>query len=316
MPTRWCETIASELDLLDKEIRSRVKSDDSELNDVVDYILYPGGKRIRPAVVILSYLASGGKDVRKVIPLAAAIELIHSGTLVHDDMNDTGSMRRGKLATHLKYGDLKAIVAGDYLFVKAYDIGSEYPPIVMKLTAEICSKLAEGEFAQNRHLQDFKTDESDYLAIVKKKTALPLSLAARVGALIAKGGLEEPLGQYGYNIGIAFQISDDILDVAGDMKITKKTTALDIRLGSPNILIIRALETSPRKEEMLALLTRPIPEVKRAKAMILGTDALAYARKKAENYAAKAKRAIDGIPRNRYLEAMDDMADFITKRNE
>lgn len=315
MPNRWSEVIASELRRLDREVRSRTRSDDEDLNEVVDYILSPGGKRIRPAVVILSYLASGGKDVGKILPLAAAIELIHTGTLVHDDINDSSSMRRGKRATHLKYGQAKAIISGDYLFVKAYEIGTEYPPIIMKLTAEICSKLAEGEFIQNRYLRNFNTDESEYLEIVEKKTALPLSLAARVGALMAESKYEEAISQYGYNIGIAFQIADDILDISLNHGASKKTPALDVRLGSPNMLIIRALDSSPQREKIISLLKDPEPNLKETVRLILETDALEYARERATQYTERAKRAIKGLKRNKYTDAMLDLADFIATRN-
>jgi geranylgeranyl pyrophosphate synthase len=224
-------------------------------------------------------------------------------------------MRRGKRATHLEYGQAKAIVAGDYLFVKAYEISTEYPPIIMKLTAEICSQLAEGEFIQNRHLRNFRTTESEYLEIAERKTALPLSLAARVGALMADGNDEEKMTRYGYNIGIAFQISDDILDIAGDPGSSKKTTALDIRLGSPNMLIIRALSSSPDRRRILSLLEEPEPDLKEIIDLILETDALEYSRKKAAAYSEKAKTAIKGMRKSKYLEALVDLADFIAERD-
>lgn len=311
--TKWNQVISREFRLLDEEIVKRTRSREKELNGVIDYILSPGGKRIRPAILILSYLASHGNDVRKVIPLAAAIELIHSATLVHDDINDAGVMRRGKKATHLKYGVSKAIIAGDYLFVKAFEIASEYPAIIMKLTADICSRLAEGEFIQERHLRNFHTTEEEYFEIIEKKTALPLSLAARVGSLMADGQYEESLARFGYNVGIAFQIIDDILDITGDPSSVRKSTAVDIRQGSPNIVIIYALG-SPDRKRLLTLLSRN-PEPEHVRRYIQGTDAIEYAKKKAITYVNKAKGSLIDMEKGKYSDALVDLADYVVERS-
>ncbi|HEY5606303.1 MAG TPA: polyprenyl synthetase family protein, partial [Thermoplasmata archaeon] len=210
--------VAKELALVEERIRESIVSEEPLLNDIARYVIDAGGKRIRPVVTLLSFQALGGKDVRQAVDLAAALELIHSATLIHDDINDGGEMRRGRLAAYRKFGLQNALVTGDFLFVKAFGIGGKFDADIVELTANACAALAEGEIRQKRHAYDSGVSREEYLDIIRRKTAMPIMAGAKIAGLLAGARLEhvEAAGDYGLNLGIAFQIVDDILDVIGD----------------------------------------------------------------------------------------------------
>src|SRR5467141_361492 len=137
--------VAKEMALVEERIRQSIVSDEPLLHDIARYVIDSGGKRIRPMVTLLAFRALGGTDVRQAVDLAAAFELIHSATLIHDDINDGGEMRRGRLAAEKKYGWQKALVTGDFLFVKAFGIGGRFDDDIVEITANVCAALAEGE---------------------------------------------------------------------------------------------------------------------------------------------------------------------------
>jgi octaprenyl-diphosphate synthase len=315
MGARWATLVDFELGAVERELRDRTRSEDEELNAVVDHALFPGGKRIRPAVNILSYLAAGGAEPARAVPVAAAIELIHTATLIHDDINDGAGMRRGKTATHIKFSPLKAIVAGDYLFVKAYEIGAEYDRTLMKLTAQVASRLAEGEFAQHRSLKRPETTEDDYLRIAEKKTALPLSLSARMGGWLAGTGHDEALAAYGHALGVAFQIVDDVLDVTGSEERARKSLGLDVRSGTPNIVLIRAMNDGTDSARLRRLFARPDGHEKEILDLVSASDGIAYARAKAEEYCRRAADAVSALPRSEHRDALIGLAEFVSGRD-
>src|SRR3990170_811510 len=210
--------VEEELALVEKRIQQSIRSQEPILTDIAQYVIQAGGKRIRPLVAVLANKAVGGKNLDRVVEIAAALELIHSATLVHDDINDDGGFRRGRTAAYRKFGLQNALVAGDFLFVKAFAIGGRFEPEVLDLTARVCTSLAEAEIMQRRHAGDLAWTPDQYLNLVRRKTAMPISAGARIGAILGGGKPEEveALTEYGLNLGIAFQIVDDILDVVGD----------------------------------------------------------------------------------------------------
>ncbi len=146
--------VTKELALVEERIRESIVSEEPLLHDIAAYVIEAGGKRIRPMVTLLAFQALGGTDVRQAIDLAAALEMIHSATLIHDDINDGGEMRRGRLAAYRKFGVQNALVTGDFLFVKAFGIGGKFDADIVELTAQACAALAEGEIRQQRHAYD------------------------------------------------------------------------------------------------------------------------------------------------------------------
>src|SRR5256885_5813762 len=167
--------VTSELALVEARIRESIRTEEPLLHDIARYVIESGGKRIRPMVTLLALRALGGTEVRQAVDLAAAFELIHSATLIHDDINDGGDMRRGRLAAYKKFGLQNALVTGDFLFVKAFGIGGRFDDDIVEITANVCAALAEGEIRQNRHAHDTDGTRSEYLDILQRKTALPMS---------------------------------------------------------------------------------------------------------------------------------------------
>src|SRR2546425_6188079 len=176
--------------LVEAKIRQSIVSEEPLLHDIARYVIESGGKRIRPMVTLLAFQSLGGHDVRQAVDLAAAFELIHSATLIHDDINDGGEMRRGRLAAYKKFGLQNALVTGDFLFVKAFGIGGRFDDDIVEITANVCAALAEGEIRQNRHAHDTDVTRSEYLDIIERKTALPMSAGGRGGGVPGEARLE------------------------------------------------------------------------------------------------------------------------------
>ncbi|MFQ5920090.1 MAG: polyprenyl synthetase family protein, partial [Thermoplasmata archaeon] len=214
----WGLSISKELSLVEDLIRQSIDSREFLLTEIAGYVIGAGGKRVRPAVTILSYYLVGGTDVDRAVKIATAMELVHNATLLHDDINDGGVMRRGQPAAFKKYGLQNALVTGDFLFTKAFAIGAKFDTDIVDITAEACVSLAEGEIRQHANARDLSMNEADYLGIIQRKTAGFFAAGARVGATLGGGTPEqvEALSEYGRDLGIAFQIVDDILDVVGD----------------------------------------------------------------------------------------------------
>src|SRR5216117_3280212 len=240
--------VANEMALVEAKIRRSIVSEEPLLHDIAQYVIEAGGKRIRPMVTLLAFRALGGTDATQAIDLAAALELIHSATLIHDDINDGGEMRRGRLTAYKKFGLQNALITGDFLFVKAFGIGGKFDADIVELTADACAALAEGEIRQKRRAFDVRVTESEYFDIVKRKTARPIMAGAKIVGLIAGARLEDvdAVGDYGLNLGIAFQIVDDILDVVGDAIVLGKRPGTDLREGNVTLVAIHALNDGSR----------------------------------------------------------------------
>src|SRR2546430_2652571 len=179
--------VAKEMALVEAKIRKSIVSEEPLLHDIAQYVIEAGGKRIRPMVTLLAFRALGGTDVSQAIDLAAALALIHSATLIHDDINDGGEMRRGRLTAYKKFGLQNALITGDFLFVKAFGIGGKFDAEIVELTADACAALAEGEIRQKRHAFDTGVSHREYVDIITRKTALPIMAGAKIIRPLAPG---------------------------------------------------------------------------------------------------------------------------------
>jgi octaprenyl-diphosphate synthase len=223
------EQALSEADQLLKRVCT---SDVEVLNEAARHILDAGGKHVRPRLALLAYQAVGGQDLREVIPAAAAVELVHTATLVHDDINDHGSLRRGRPTVNAIWGRTFALLTGDFLFTKVYELMAPYGKLNEEFAAATVA-LVEGETLQAQAAKYNTLTREVYAKIIAKKTAILFQMAARVGAMLGKGTPEqvEALGQYGFKVGLAFQIVDDILDLIADSKKLGKDAGIDIAQG-------------------------------------------------------------------------------------
>ncbi len=213
-----------------------------EVANVAGQVVLAGGKRIRPILIILAYELAGGDNIDEIIPLALSSELIHSASLVHDDINDESLTRRGKETIHATMGQAKAIIAGDWLFTQGFGLGGRYAEDVVDVMAHYCSQLASAEFTQIDHVLDLSTSPEDYLEIVKGKTAGPFAAGCKGSALVAKATEHQcaQLLEFGTELGIAFQLVDDLLDILGDDRMGK-TRGADIFEGKMTLPLIHAL---------------------------------------------------------------------------
>lgn len=317
----WDFGINKELEMVDSLLREMVKSQEQTLTDASLHVIDAGGKRLRPTVTILSYRSLGGTDPRKIVEIAAGFELIHSATLIHDDINDGGSTRRGRVTVYKKYGLHDAIVAGDFLFAKAFQIGGVFDKVVVQTTADACASLAEGEILQNKHKHKTDMTIDAYLKVMERKTAQPIRAGAMVGAYLAGAGAEavESMGRYGLNLGIAFQIIDDVLDFTGDEKRTGKAAGNDLREGNltlPSLLAIK--ESDEAKKAILEVISdeNPSPDsIKKCASLIADTGAIERARGMGEYYGMEALQSLGSLSANGYSKGLRDLVAKVLARD-
>lgn len=318
MSQSWDSSIKDELSKVDQEIRRSIHSEQPVLTEICDYVLSSGGKRMRPGVTILSYLANGGKEVSEAIKIAAAFEMIHSATLIHDDINDRSEMRRGKPSAYKRFGLQQALVSGDFLFVKAFAIGGFFNEEIVNLVAEACTAIAESEIVQFEREGEIAPMDV-YLDIIEGKTAKPIMAGARIGAYLAKAEPHDiqAMGDYGLNIGMAFQIVDDILDIVGSEKTLGKPRMVDFDEGKATLPFIYALEDDAVGERLSQLFHRRVKDtedVEEALALISRTNAIELAMVRAKEYSDKALKALEIIPDSIHKDGLRKLAETVVNR--
>ena len=294
-------------------IQRSVHSDEPLLAKMVGDLVRAGGKRMRPRIALLSFAACGGKPERleSVIDAAAAFELIHTASLVHDDIIDQSPLRRGRPTLHVAYGVSHALVAGDFLFTRGFGLSGRLTRDVIAVTEEACVRLAEGEVMEQRLLAE-EVDEERYLAIVIKKTAEPIRACAKAGALLADAPPEivNALGQYGVEVGIAFQIADDVLDIAGDPAETGKVVGQDAKTGVLTLPVGLGNDAATFRE--MARTTDP----EQLRAILQESGAIDKARAVATKYAERAKTRLATLPAGPAKDELVALADSVVKRRK
>ena len=319
MVSTWDAPVQKELMLVEEQLRESIRSEQPLLTEISNYIITSGGKRMRPAVAILIFKATGGVDPEKVIKVASAFELIHSATLIHDDINDHGEMRRGRQAAYKKYGTQKALIAGDFLFVKSFALGGAFDEKVIGVVADACTGIAESEIMQSDYEHDQDTNVDVYISIIEGKTARPFEAGARVGSYLADASpaVMEAMGSYGMNIGIAFQIVDDILDITGEEKTLGKPHGIDIIDGKPTLPLIIAMQDKAhgcRIKEIFKKDKKGPEEVAEAIALIKRTNSLDASMDLAEEYANKALLDLEVLRPSEFIEALKALTKAILER--
>ncbi|MBP5394835.1 MAG: polyprenyl synthetase family protein, partial [Candidatus Methanomethylophilaceae archaeon] len=258
MAAVWTDSIKDDIDTIEDFILDTIHSDCEELDEMCRYVIQSGGKRVRPIVCLLTYLALGGQDKQRAISVGSAFEIVHSATLIHDDINDGGEFRRGRRTLHREYTLTKAIVAGDYLLTRGYKaIGNNLSEEAMAIVAKAAAAMSEGEFMQQDLERDVNVTEAEYFKIINGKTAVLINAAAMAGALLVSRDREllSIIDEYAIKIGLAFQIIDDTLDVVGSDK-TGKKVGIDMTEGKPTLPVIYAIEDPKYGKEIAGLFAR------------------------------------------------------------
>jgi geranylgeranyl pyrophosphate synthase len=273
-------------------------------------------------MVILTYKLVGGTKLNEIIPLATAVEFIHTATLVHDDINDNSSIRRGHETVSSKYGDSKALILGDYIFALGFKLGGSYGKEIVELVAELSSKLAEGEFNHLRNLRNPELSEQAYLEIIENKTSGPLIGGAKIGAIIGQGASDdiEHLGTYGRNVGIAFQIIDDILDITSTTTQIGKPVSADLKSGKitlPTIYTLQELSEDKRKRfiDIIKSENATDDDMHEAIELINSTEAILRARAKAESYIEAAIESINSYESGEIYDSLIGLARYTVERD-
>lgn len=314
-----------EMELIDKElILSIPEASPSILYKASRHLIETGGKRIRPTLLVLSHKAvRRERNLGGVVPVAIALELIHTATIIHDDIIDMSSMRRGTQTVNAKWGNDVALVAGDLIFSKAFDlIASQENKRVADVVYKACKRLAEGQVLEAMHTADLRMTEEVYLEIIERKTASLFEACTGCGAILGGGDEREiqALSRYGFLLGVGFQMIDDVLDInAGELKLGKPV-GVDVSLGKPTIVILHALkEASPEDRRILeATINRknaPVEDVKKALDIIKGTNSIEYARKRAAFFIERAKRELRVLKASKARAALLGIADYAVNRD-
>lgn len=304
--TETFDLLTSGMQSVEDLMHDVVASDVTVLRDASHHILSAGGKRIRPRLTLLSYIACGGREVERVAPLAAAVELVHTASVVHDDINDHGVLRRGRPSVNAIWGRTFALLTGDFLFTKVYELMAPHKDLNIVL-AEATVALVEGETLQAAAVKDNRLSRQIYYDIIARKTAALFKAAAIIGARMANAGeaVVNALAQYGYNIGLAFQIIDDILDLTVDAEHLGKTAGIDVEQG-------RGLAVAYANGKPDAQVSDPMESIKRK---LLQGDAIEEGRKQAEMLVHSAIQLLDVLPNSPQRDALVELAQLIVQRD-
>ncbi len=303
-------TLDAALALVEVSSKAAVASKVDLLSMASQYVIRSGGKRLRPRVVLLSYQAAGGRDMRVAVPVATALELLHTASLVHDDINDRSDMRRGQPSVNARWGDSLALLVGDHIFVRLLNLIADLSPHLIRVFTDCCQAVVEGETLQMLHRGDMAMTEDTYLSVMAKKTALLFAACGELGGLLAEGtpGQIDALREYGCNLGMAFQIRDDALDWVGTSGEMGKPAATDLRQGKTSLATIFARSEKGVDIESSADSTR-------ASQVLQQTGALDYAMARARDYAESAKRALLLLAGSEASAELSRLADFAVTRS-
>lgn len=307
--------ITDDLAKVEAKMESLLLSREPLLSEVALHLIGGGGKRVRPAVALLVFKACGGRDVADMIDVAIALELIHSATLLHDDIIDGGETRRGRPSAYQRYGLANTLVTGDFLFSKAFELCGRFEEQIVRWAADACISLTEGEVMQGRFRRNPETTLDDYLEIIARKTASLFSQGTRVAAHLA--GLDargtEAMGLCGFNIGMAFQVVDDILDVEGDVR-TGKPVGIDLRDGNPSLPLVLAVAQDAEVRRVFMSSDATEAELDAALQRVRKLDVLSVVRRLAEDYTARARHLLEDLPFSSHRQALADIIAEVEER--
>jgi octaprenyl-diphosphate synthase len=312
--------VADDMQAVDALIRERLRSQVVLINQLGHYIVESGGKRLRPALLLLSAGACGYAG-RRHIDLAAVIEFIHTATLLHDDVVDDSQLRRGRDTANAIWGNEASVLVGDFLYSRAFEMMVEVGSMrVMEILAAATNTIAEGEVMQLLNCNDPDTTEERYLEVIRYKTAKLFEAAAQLGAVLANRPPpeERAMASYGMQLGTAFQLVDDVLDYSGSAEEIGKNVGDDLAEGKPTLPLIYAMRTgTPAQADAIRRAIRhggreTIEAVTEA---IESTGAIAYTAQLAKEAAAKAIVDAKRLPASPYRDALCGLAEFSVDRS-
>lgn len=309
--------VKSVLEEVESSLNDLVSSDDDKLTAAAKEILLAGGKRLRPALVFIS---GGLEKKEELMPVAVAVEAVHMASLIHDDLIDKTELRRGKPTVNSKYGKEAAITVGDYIFARAFEkIAETDNPQAVTILAKASIDLTMGEILQQKTVYNPNQTESFYLSKIKFKTASLFEASCKISAIVSGKDKKEveALSLYGLNIGFAFQIYDDILDISGSEKELGKQTGTDLYDGIMTLPYIYASDEPNLRKKISAVMKKSDPssqEIETVIEAIKNTDAIERSKKRAENFIKYAITCLENIDDKLLIEKLSNIASFVIDR--
>ncbi len=322
------ESVKFDLEAVDRLLQKHLDSDVPLVNEISEHLIAGGGKRLRPIIVLLGARASKPssedeleKNDRRHIELAGVIELIHTATLLHDDVVDSSGMRHGRATANSLFGNEASVLAGDFLYSRAFQLMVDVGNLrIMEIMAHTTNRIAEGEVMQLINCRDPDTTEAGYFEIIGRKTADLFEAAARIGAICAaaEAAREEAMARYGHHLGVAYQLVDDVLDYpVSEGARLGKNAGDDLAEGKPTLPLIHAIrESDGRNADLLreAVKSSRLDTIEEVLKIIESTGSIAYTLNIAARHADLAKRALLEIPDSRSRETLQNLAEFAIGR--
>ena len=310
------QAVENEFSEVNKLIVSQLHSDVGLVENIGHYIIDAGGKRLRPVVVLLSALANGYQGVDH-LKMAAVIEFIHTATLLHDDVVDVASLRRGRQTANAQWGNAPSVLVGDFLYSRAFQmlVEIEHMPI-MSVMANATNVISEGEVQQMANAGNPDISEEIYRQVIYRKTAKLFEAAAQVGACLA-GKNQDAMIAYGKHLGLAFQIADDALDYQGDIEVTGKNIGSDLAEGKMTLPLIFARDNAGSEHADLirkAIAGKTADDFGTILQVVNTSGGLSYSRQQAAKEVELAKHALVGMPDGEYKHVLLDLAEFSISR--
>jgi len=313
-------SIATDMDAVNTVIRQKLHSEVSLVNQIAEYIISAGGKRIRPVLVLLvaNAYAYRGEAHHE---LAAVVEFIHTATLLHDDVVDESSLRRGRQTANALFGNAASVLVGDFLYSRSFQMMVGLNNMrVMQILSDATNVIAEGEVLQLLNMHDPDVSHERYLQVIRSKTAKLFEAAAQLGALIsgASDAQIDAAGEYGRSLGTAFQLIDDVLDYAGDASEIGKNVGDDLREGKPTLPLIWLMEHgTPEQRQLVRSCIEQGDEqhFDAVLAAVTSSGALDFTRREAETAARRAADAVADLPESTYKDSLLLLCEFAVDRN-
>lgn len=312
--------IVADMSAVNAVIRREMNSEVPLVNQVAEYIISAGGKRMRPVLLLLMANAFGYRGTHH-HELAAVIEFIHTATLLHDDVVDESSLRRGKQTANALFGNAASVLVGDFLHSRSFQMMVNVGHVrVMQIVADATNVIAEGEVLQLLNMHNPDVDEAAYLRVIRSKTAKLFEAAAQIGALIggANDAQVDAAGEYGRSLGTAFQLIDDVLDYSGNTEEIGKNVGDDLREGKPTLPLIFLMENGSAQERELVrscIENGDEEHFNDILSAISTSGALDYTRQAAEKAAQQASDAIAAYPDSEFKTSLQQLAAFSVSRN-
>ncbi|RAH16144.1 MAG: hypothetical protein CMB56_001545 [Methanobacteriota archaeon] len=302
-----------------KDLMLKARNDGhEEVVDLSEHILLAGGKRIRPMLLILCYEMLGGKNLDEILPLATAYEIIHTATLIHDDINDNAKIRRGVKTIHELEGQAKAQITGDWLFVVGFGLGGQYEKDIVDIMSETCSKMASAELKQIEHIHDTSTTIDDYYSIIEGKTAGPFASGCKAVAILTGQDkkTQDALFNFGMQLGLAFQLVDDLLDLIGDDRLGKPR-GLDILEGKMTLPLLLGIQNlkNKDKDKLLDLISKyHLQDLEEILHLLKISGSIDYCRNLVNEHLSSAIRQINFINDNPSKKMVLELAHYVRSR--